>query len=243
MSIDSNISEPVRRRRYTIKDQSILSERRASLVEVATRVFAERGYANCSVNDVAAEADISIGSLYKYVQSKEELLHLVMDSVSFEMAAGIAKCAEVVVGGSCADALRSVIRQFLLIAEHVRPGIRMMYREFDNLSKEHQREVVARNSNNLDLIEQIVVRGNASGEFACRSPRVVAMNILVMEHWVTLERWALGDISIEDYIERQCELILDGVRANGTSRRRRSTASANGSDSATYATEAQEPGG
>ncbi len=44
------------------------------IIQAATRVFAERGYANASVRLIAGEAGISLGLIYNYFASKEELL-------------------------------------------------------------------------------------------------------------------------------------------------------------------------
>lgn len=44
------------------------------VVRAAARVFDERGYASATTNHVAEEAGISIGSLYQYFASKDDLL-------------------------------------------------------------------------------------------------------------------------------------------------------------------------
>jgi AcrR family transcriptional regulator len=44
------------------------------IVEAAARVFDERGYAAATTNHVAEGAGVSIGSLYQYFASKDELL-------------------------------------------------------------------------------------------------------------------------------------------------------------------------
>lgn len=60
--------------------------RRARVLEVATRLFAERGYEATSVNDVAAEAGVSIGALYKYFPDKPALLEGVLANFEGEFA-------------------------------------------------------------------------------------------------------------------------------------------------------------
>lgn len=49
-----------------------------SLVTTARRMFAERGYFNCKVSDVARAAGMSQGNVYWYFSSKEELLKAVL---------------------------------------------------------------------------------------------------------------------------------------------------------------------
>ena len=44
------------------------------ILDAATRVFHERGYAGATTNDIADEAGLSIGSLYQYFPNKDALL-------------------------------------------------------------------------------------------------------------------------------------------------------------------------
>ena len=49
-----------------------------SLVTTARQMFAERGYFNCKVSDVARAAGMSQGNVYWYFSSKEDLLKAVL---------------------------------------------------------------------------------------------------------------------------------------------------------------------
>ena len=49
------------------------AERRASIVEAAARIFAERGARATTMDDVALAANVSKGTLYLYFSSKDEL--------------------------------------------------------------------------------------------------------------------------------------------------------------------------
>lgn len=48
--------------------------RRQEVLEAAVRVFHEKGYASATIQDVAAEVGVLKGSLYHYIDSKEDLL-------------------------------------------------------------------------------------------------------------------------------------------------------------------------
>ncbi len=54
-------------------------ERLTSIATAATKIFGRQGYRRTRVADVAAEAGISSGSVFTYVESKEALFHLVFD--------------------------------------------------------------------------------------------------------------------------------------------------------------------
>lgn len=47
--------------------------RREQILEAAARCFARGGFATTSVPDIAAEAHLAVGSLYRYFSSKEDL--------------------------------------------------------------------------------------------------------------------------------------------------------------------------
>jgi AcrR family transcriptional regulator len=48
-------------------------------VEAATRVFSAKGYRRTLMADVAAELGLSAATLYRTVDSKEALFHLILD--------------------------------------------------------------------------------------------------------------------------------------------------------------------
>jgi AcrR family transcriptional regulator len=48
--------------------------RRQEVLEAAIRVFHKKGYASASIQDVAEEVGVLKGSLYHYIDSKEDLL-------------------------------------------------------------------------------------------------------------------------------------------------------------------------
>jgi TetR/AcrR family transcriptional regulator, fatty acid metabolism regulator protein len=55
------------------------TDKRASILRAATRVFARNGYFNSKVADIARAADVADGTVYLYFKSKEEILHSIFD--------------------------------------------------------------------------------------------------------------------------------------------------------------------
>jgi AcrR family transcriptional regulator len=55
--------------------------RMAQVLEAAVDLFHERGYASTSIEDVAQAVGLLKGSLYYYIQSKEDLLFRIVDEV------------------------------------------------------------------------------------------------------------------------------------------------------------------
>lgn len=57
----------------------ISEERREKIFDVAIKEFAANGYNAANINTIAKEAEISIGSLYSYFASKEDLFLTIVD--------------------------------------------------------------------------------------------------------------------------------------------------------------------
>jgi AcrR family transcriptional regulator len=49
-----------------------------ALKEAARRIFAQRGYADAKISDIAAEADRSVGSFYKHFDGKGQILQALL---------------------------------------------------------------------------------------------------------------------------------------------------------------------
>lgn len=57
---------------------SAAEQTRRRILDVARRLFVERGYAGTSVQEIAEQVQMTKGSLYYHFSSKEELLHALM---------------------------------------------------------------------------------------------------------------------------------------------------------------------
>lgn len=51
-----------------------LEERRQEILDAARKVFVEKGYSAATMNDIASEADVAAGSIYRYFENKTDLI-------------------------------------------------------------------------------------------------------------------------------------------------------------------------
>src|SRR5688572_18400767 len=74
-----------------VGDADLVERRRAQIVEAATRLVARQGFAKTVVRDIAGEANISVGLVYEYVRSKEDILFLIYEHWSKVWCDGLEK--------------------------------------------------------------------------------------------------------------------------------------------------------
>ncbi|MBI3997694.1 MAG: TetR/AcrR family transcriptional regulator [Armatimonadetes bacterium] len=111
--------------RLTTQDRETLSEeRRRQILQAAIRVFAQRGYATATIEDVARAAGVSEGTIYNYFRSKEDLLiHIPRHLAAPVFDRLAARFPEV---GTSADAERVLIEMGKAMVARVTANIRFV---------------------------------------------------------------------------------------------------------------------
>ena len=82
-----------------------IKERTDLILAAATRMFARKGVAAATMQDVAAEAGLSVGAIYRYYPGKEQLVRAVFNRIKDNTRSLFAKAAEL--SDSPADMLRN----------------------------------------------------------------------------------------------------------------------------------------
>ena len=66
---------------------------RAALLETATAMFAERGFARTSLDDIAVATQVTRGAVYHHFESKQALFEAVFDQLEQDMTAKVGAAA------------------------------------------------------------------------------------------------------------------------------------------------------
>jgi AcrR family transcriptional regulator len=75
-------------RRKTRREESA-EETRAALVDTARSLFADRGYAEVSIDDITERTRVTRGALYHHFEDKKDLFRAVVEAVESDVAARV----------------------------------------------------------------------------------------------------------------------------------------------------------
>ncbi|MEE9527351.1 MAG: helix-turn-helix domain-containing protein, partial [Syntrophobacteria bacterium] len=67
-----------------VKDPELVKKRRRQIVDAAVELFIRKGFHKTTTREIAQKAGLSIGSVYEYVSTKEDVLYLVCDVIHAE---------------------------------------------------------------------------------------------------------------------------------------------------------------
>lgn len=172
--------------------KAVISDKRAAILRAATKVFAETGYFNSKVSDIAAEAGIADGTVYLYFKSKDEILHSLFDRA---MAGFIAEGRRELAAIDDPAAKLTRIAELHLEKLGTDRDMAIVFQvELRGSTKFMQKFSAAGFGEYLDIIRQTIEDGQRSGDFRKDIKSVVAAKILyggldeMVTNWVLSEK-------------------------------------------------------
>jgi AcrR family transcriptional regulator len=198
------------------------ARRRREILDAARREFFERGFHTPTVDDVAARAEVSKGTIYLYFASKEEILanllleglDLLLTKMEAACPAGTERPAE-----DCLTDLSRAYKEFC--KSH--PNYFRLIMAFDrgrfeeSISGELHEQILSRSLRGLDLLAQTIERGKSSGVFRVQDPWQAAGSVwaalngvLVLMAHPLRQRMLRTDL--DTMFQATLDLIVGGMR-------------------------------
>jgi TetR/AcrR family transcriptional regulator len=157
------------------------ADRPVQIIKAALEVFGECGLANARLQDIAARAGVSKGTIYLYFPNKEELFR---EMIRQTAVAKISSAEAAVAEGknSPTNQLIAAMKGYWTFTRS--PAFSTIHRlvlgelhQFPDLAKFYASEVVARGQK---LLSGIISRGIAAGEFREIDPMVAARMLVAL---------------------------------------------------------------
>lgn len=202
----------------SVKDERLVKKRRDEMIKGAVSLFIEKGYHRTTTREIAKAAGFSIGTLYEYIRSKDDILYLVCDNIYDEVKDRLQKALEESEGTFAG--LRLGIAYYFKICDEMQDEVLVMYQEAKSLSRAALPYVLNKENEMTKMFEELI-QTCVQHEEIDLSPiqiHLLAHNIIVHGQMWAFRRWGLRQsFSIDQYIEMQTHLLLSGL-ANGENR-------------------------
>ncbi len=184
--------------------------REAALFEAATRLFRERGFHATSMQDLADALAMNRGSLYHYIESKDDLLWAIV-SGALEALDDEVRPALADDGRSARSRLEAGIEAHLRYAATERDELALLQIEVRSLSDARREELLARRDEYEALWRAAVADGVGREEFRPVDVRLTAIAILSACNWFVQWYRPDGELSAAEIARRIGDLYLNGL--------------------------------
>jgi TetR/AcrR family transcriptional regulator, cholesterol catabolism regulator len=197
-----------------------LSPRQREILDAAAQIFHEKGYEATSIQDVADAVGILKGSLYYYIDSKEDLLFGIIDEVHRTSLAHLERWQRI--DGDALVKLRAFITGHVMgnVNNLVKMGV--FFHDFRSLSPERRAVIVEERDVYDQFLRNLIVEGQKEGVIdEAVDPKLAAMAILGMMNWIYQWWRPDGPNTAEEVAEEFADLVLSGlVVRRGRARRK-----------------------
>ena len=197
----------------SVKDERLVKKRRDQMIKGAVTLFIQKGFHRTTTREIAKASGFSIGTLYEYIRTKEDVLYLVCDSIYDQVAERLQKGLDTKQG--TLESLKQGIADYFKVVDEMQDEVLVMYQEVKALTKDALPYVLKKEIEMVGMFEHVITLCVENGELDLPEEKIkmIAHNIFVQGQMWAFRRWSLQKMySIEEYIQLQTNLLFQGIK-------------------------------
>jgi AcrR family transcriptional regulator len=190
-----------------IKKEPVFIKNLELILNTTLRLSRISGFQGMSLRDLSRESGLSMGALYSYFSSKEDLLAII-HSYGMELVREILE-SHIREADSPVDKLRMAVRVHLYLSEMMPEWFYFFFMETKNLRPEDRKIPITSELMTEKIIMDILEAGAVIGRFRIDDPATTASMIkALLQDWY-LKRWKYlkRKISVDQYALRVTALV------------------------------------
>ncbi|HTS14087.1 MAG TPA: TetR/AcrR family transcriptional regulator [Candidatus Sulfotelmatobacter sp.] len=187
--------------------------REAALHEAATRLFRQRGFHATSMQDLAEDLGMNRGSLYHYIDAKDDLLWTIVSGAMTRLDASVRPILES--ADPVPDRLAGAIAAHLAFAAAHGDELALVQIELRALPAERRAALVAQRDAYEAAWREAIRHGVADGSLRAVDVRLASIAILSVCNWFTQWYRPDGALGVPAVGREFAGLFLDGLREAG----------------------------
>lgn len=195
--------------------QALVEHRSRQLLDAAARLMERDGSEAVSMQALAAEAGVSVGLIYRYFGSKDDVLLAVitdvLDAFSTTVPAAVAEA-----GDDPVRRLAAAFAAYCQVIDSHRHAAVLTYRESKSLDEAGRDRIKGLEVETSEPLRAAVRDGVEVGKLVAADPDLVAYNLLLLAHAWALKHWYFEQTrTLDSYIRDQLALALRAILADG----------------------------
>ncbi len=204
-------------KKYNIRtyshDEALVSERRQYIVDHSAKLFIKKGYYQVSMRELAEACKMSIGSIYHYIGTKQDILYLIINNAITRPQGWRDNLLERCQTEKASDVLRDFIDYYYHTVDKSQDICLFTYQETKNLDASAQHIIREAAKQDIAVCEAILKKGVESGELSVENPTLLAHNIVAAGHMWAVRRWFLKNrCTLDEYIREHTGYVFSRIQ-------------------------------
>lgn len=195
-----------------VKDQDLIGRRHSQICDAALKLFSRKGFHQTTVREVAEACGLGIGTLYSYIKTKEDILHLVYRRILETFEARMLQATHGIQDPRLQ--LKVALEETLKTYDECQDAVVLIYQESHALGRQGLQGLFEVDRTYVGILREILERGTRAGQFAVKEPHLLAVCILFLCAVWDLKRWNLQGYRLDTVIDGLTNLVLNGINAD-----------------------------
>lgn len=192
-----------------VKKKETVIRNLSRIFDAALKISNEKGFQAMSMRDFSKETGLSMGALYSYFASKDELLDMILRQGRKLVLRILTRNIQSI--DDPVAKLETAIRIHVYLSEALQPWFHFSFMEAKNMNALEKEKTVASELHTDQIFADILTEGQATGLFAPRDPQQSAGGIkALLQDWY-VKRWKYAKRKTE--VDQYADFIVDFVMA------------------------------
>ncbi len=181
------------------------------LLAVATRMFAEKGFENTSVQEIVNAAGVTKGAMYHYFGSKDDLLYEIYHRL---LGLQMSRLEQIADGpGTAEERLRAAAVDVLNTSFRYLDDFTVFFRSTHLLPRDRREAVRAERRRYHERFRDLVEEGQRAGAFRSATPADIAVHFFFgTVHQIGVWYRPGGTLETETISDHYVDLFLNGLK-------------------------------
>lgn len=184
-----------------VKRESAAIKNLETICTATFELASKHGFDAMSLRDLSRSTGISMGGLYNYIGSKDELAQMVNDFLSRRLApmAALNNPKQ----DKPRDLLETLLRTAIYMGSLFRPWYRFVYMESKTMARKQRDQAKSFDLYDTQRLRELIEAGVRAGDMDCANPELSASALLAMVQDWYLKSWKYkrNNIDPDDYAD------------------------------------------
>ena len=182
--------------------------RKDEIIKTAAKLFKEKGYSAVTMRDLATAMGMKAASLYNHINSKQEILKIIIISIAEEFTKGI----DVIYNSnnSSLDKLSQVIALHVKITTNSTNEMASLNNDWMHLEGQSDYYLTLRNNYEATFIK-IINEGISSSEIKPVNPEIIMFTMLSTLRSLFLWIPKKEDLNVNELANNLSEILIQGI--------------------------------
>lgn len=188
------------RKNIKIKKEDTAVKNLDSIYTATLKIANKKGFQAMTMRDLSHATGMSMGSLYTYFASKEDLLKTLQEQHRSYFANVMEE--RIASKDSHKERLRTAIKTHLYLSEAMQPWFYFSYMEAKNLSRAEKEKAVESELTTERMIKDILIQGQTDGVFNNHDPKIGSgiIKAMLQDWYLKRSKHAKREITVDQYV-------------------------------------------